>query len=571
MEKLKKAKNSIGGIFILNLDDKRAIEAEITKKFLEDNKELVKLLVTNFSNKMKRILLNEKYNFYLKGGNALSKLKGEECTGDYDFQLMPPVATYRNWSGSFKNIDDTLIEILKETIEESAKQSEPKFETECFKANIVQKLAKKKSINLINLIQGDRCDNFMQIGKIYGVKSYSQILRDPNLNEKISKKKFREVVDVKTENLVGKSKDFGPSVYVNYTIPGFILYRLVYRYAYTEGLKNEEISLKSEIIDISIPRFESPEVFMSQEGIITYFRNADDMQFKIPGWGYHFYENINLLQEIKLGVSGSKDKIEKRVNRLKEALEKLKEVNGNQFTNILVNRINEDSSNRKILGYFGAMTYNVDNYDHTYEEEAIALLKTLIEGNINAYFSNFFNEKKDEEYKKLVGFRLNKDLDTTVRIASEAKSSIKKFIEIYNKCAGKENLKLMEEGTNFQFISPLMSGEEWIFAFDYIVVEVKSASLLTKFIEKVKCGGYKCYSSKGTYIFNITENGNQHTKKTSYIRSYKVFFQLCEKLEKNKNINKVNNNGVGKIIEGFLYRSILESQRYALAKMFEKK
>lgn len=59
---------------------------------------------------------------------------------------------------------------------------------------------------------------------------------------------------------------------MNYAIPGFILYRMVYSFSYTLG--TETFNLKSEIMDISIPSREKTTVNGVKDIVAGFVREA---------------------------------------------------------------------------------------------------------------------------------------------------------------------------------------------------------------------------------------------------------------------------------------------------------
>jgi hypothetical protein len=120
------------------------------------------------------------------------------------------------------------------------------------------------------------------IGTSFGRRTYSEIVRDPHYGFAEGRLDLgRPTNEIQGVALPANCAHCGPAIYVNNTIPGFILYRMAYACNYTVG--TDGFSIKSEIIDISIPRAGSAEIYMSQEGAVTRFRLLGG--FTIPGWG----------------------------------------------------------------------------------------------------------------------------------------------------------------------------------------------------------------------------------------------------------------------------------------------
>lgn len=356
---------------MMNIDLKRELDSKITKSFLSNslNMKIVFKIVNMLGKEMSQSSTLKSLHFYLKGGNSFDLLKGNQLSGDFDFQLCLRKESYENvtnWKEDIVLIDNKLQEILEKVCmqyDEICKQIENE---QCDNQ-------KKDKINFqVENIFNEKIDDYdsgqfstghMLIGKSYLENTYSQIISKINLQKGETRLNINKN---EIESQTNDSDSPQPMWYVNYTIPGFILYRIVLRRAYKKG--NEIEHLKSEIIDISIPRYGSNEVYMSQENVITHFQNVSVIDqrlfgFKLPGWGYHFYENLNLLQEIILGISGSKHKREKRITRGKDALEKLLEKNDNSLEKILTQDRIKENENDTILGLVSAYVHNIDTYN----------------------------------------------------------------------------------------------------------------------------------------------------------------------------------------------------------------
>ena len=347
---------------------RRQLDAKITKKFLsqEQNKENIERIVDAFS----REVMNKKDDgsnliekFYLKGGSAINVLQGmppdpnnEDNASDYDFQLVPTQKVYDDW--------------MKRARRQNPGQEEDSFsQLDAFILNALIHAAgqwpQNEDDRYIDFWREEpHCEevyegykNLRKIGFPYKDKTYSQIKTDPAFDKVEGRIKLTPD-KISADNRLAKTNALhGLHIYVNYTIPGFLLYRLVKAYRCKIKGEEEECMIKSEIIDVSVPRLGSAERYISQEGVITHFREIGD--FMVPGWGYHFYENINLLQEVFLGYSGSPHKVKKRWERLNLSIEKLKEVNGGVIDNMLGKTMKEPcgAENRDILAYPGVLLY----------------------------------------------------------------------------------------------------------------------------------------------------------------------------------------------------------------------
>ncbi len=211
-----------------------------------------------------------------------------------------------------------------------------------------------------------------EIGKRYLDYSESELLLALDSEKHVG---GRIKLDTKTPGAVLDTPFYGeryqlycmPTVYVNCTIPGFLLYRLalIYEFVLYEDTLEEaqSIKIKSEVVDISIPRLLSAESELSTKDQVSIV--SDKGGFMIPGWRYHLFENLLLLGEIPLGISGSEHKKAKRQNRVIEALSHLHNpaipylaTNGplaippnisSAFVDVLFDRYIDDSRDRNLV------------------------------------------------------------------------------------------------------------------------------------------------------------------------------------------------------------------------------
>ena len=351
---------------------KQTIDSFLTDLFLNDTNGLIRNEIKDIATSVNQDLKNEesiKYH-YLKGGNAIKILEEKESSGDWDFQVVPE-------QDKLDDADEKILEILKDKKVEFAainrvgevsfvlklskeldlkafnvelKKKDQNIKPKAagtggsdgyeYKMNMEQLIGTFMPIYIGEVIKSKRSisspapkvtyvdDNFMdfEAGKAnYFEKSEPEIYVSNKMDKKDNRIKLEEDEIVSTnKNDIPNENYFTPIVYVNYTIPGFILYRLCIDYTYVleSGDTQETIHFKSEAVDISIPRKGSAESLLSTESDI--FEKGG---FTIPGWRYHMFENIMLISENNLGISGSPHKLPKRKKRGNLAIDKLLGIN----------------------------------------------------------------------------------------------------------------------------------------------------------------------------------------------------------------------------------------------------
>ena len=101
---------------MLSVDQRRSVDGEITKEFLRVNRERVDGIIAEFGRQAAGEAFAG-YHFYLKGGNALAMLQGNEPAGDYDFQLMPRVEDYQNWPRTIRTADERICQALRASLQ----------------------------------------------------------------------------------------------------------------------------------------------------------------------------------------------------------------------------------------------------------------------------------------------------------------------------------------------------------------------------------------------------------------------------------------------------------------------
>lgn len=343
------------------VEERRKKDAELTAKFLEKNGAGVGALAQVFSREMrKKPQMYE--NFYLKGSNAIALLEGQDCKSDYDFEFVPTKEVYGNWKNEYGQVDAYIRSGLRAAAEKIV------FLDEGAQPADNGKIGLEDNIFLRDYPEKKYVSGEYRIGAGYMGSSFREIIGSRDYDKATGRLLLKKQDIVKAE---GKKFADGVYLYVNYTIPGFLLYRLVF--AAKISLMGQDVIVKSEMLDVSVPRLGSAECFMAQEGVITHFREAGD--FRIPGWGYHFYENINLCQEIELGCSGSPHKKTKREERLKKSIQNLLPRNP-----VLWGKTLYEEEGEALKGYQEAFCYPVETYEieaSGYQEMIQALKERL--------------------------------------------------------------------------------------------------------------------------------------------------------------------------------------------------
>lgn len=328
----------------------RKIDSKITSVFISKNKKVCIEMAQEVLRTLTGIYGIPKDKCYLKGGNAMGLLEWstkdaqnkkleDVLTGDFDFQIKGPeekdAAKMQEELGKLdKKIIQALTDVAKKfsgRLSFDAVNNNVDIRTEIVNSfeNVLEsfEFSTKSSYDYIGLKNPSKKDDSddQEDDQFDGNKPIKTFPENRYLQgsygKMISSEKMKNgrIVLDKTE-IFTEELEHNLRVYANYTIPGFILYRLVAPFC-CEGKGGNKITFKSEIIDISVPRQGSPESHFFNDRYITNY--SDVKGFRIPGWGYHFYENINLLQEIKLGISGSEHKRKKREERLLKSVEYL--------------------------------------------------------------------------------------------------------------------------------------------------------------------------------------------------------------------------------------------------------
>lgn len=522
-------------------ETKKTIEAQLTKEFLnhEKNNKIVAHLIHIFVERL-RANLPPGYQFYLKGGNAVALLEGKEPTGDYDFQLVPPSAGYANWSPEIDRLTDIIISSFRECLGALPdKFDETVFDVETLRRWTQESGNPMQGIDLSGIEKKERNRYMVGLGAEYGRWTYWNIRKSP----KFSGGRFHI-----TENEVARElmkPECGPVIYVNYIIPEFILYRVIYEYIYVDN-SGREIYLKSEIIDVTVPRSGSAE--SHQGGKITYLRTSS-LGVDIPGWGYHFYENVNMLQEIELGISASAHKAKKRRERGLRAMEELIKLNPEGLWSPLIQEPGEGGKTECILGYLGALTYHVNDYsdclngqslllpDLVKPLEAEILQEEIRRSDIMRRINN--SNEFPTELDRFVKFRITKSVELLPVLApGMIRSAVfKNLLSKYN--PKDRNLKMTLNNT-FRYITPMMKADK-LMPVDFVAAAVidKVYDEFLKYIKNSQANGFCVYET--AFFYKLT------------VESYTFYmvYQKCGETLPSENEH----------IEQFLEKSILMSQR----------
>ncbi len=551
-------------------EQKQKIEAEITAEFISKNSERVMDVAKTFSEKILNDKIISKYmnNFYLKGGNSISVLEDKPLTGDFDFQFVPNADAYNNWNTRIDVIDKRIIEAMKDTVKDYGGSM---FDTSISDCGNIKKIVSEVIGKDADAAENEFFNSVERIGDEYMTCDYVTVAVEASKNAD-----NRAAVNRQTqpEMNVFDNKKFPACVYVNYTIPGFILYRLVCKRSYTITIDGvaEKVTLKSEIIDVSIPRVGSGEVYMSMKGIVTNFREKD--AFVIPGWGYHFYENINLLQEIELGISGSPQKKEKRLDRFNQAANKLIEANKNRkntvkttisnkdIVKLLDEKINEPDSmggDNEIWGYYLALSYTAGNCMFYADETVNIISDTVIPKTVESYFNDLLNWKHASNIlSALYEYKIK---DRFLFTVSDLKGIADKIIADFNKiCSVRYGIGKIAA----KHLSPYLYADGNIkCGFDYAVISVDDQNVCDKLFDYCKdcCSlgsdeSIKYHSAEkkdGAAVITMNKSLNGVTR-VAYV------------------IIQADNGQTGDIksfAEEMLKFSILESQRFPLTQIVQ--
>lgn len=539
---------------------KRQLDAELTKKFIEEYPEkglnLAKICATELG--------KLKGSYYLKGGNAIAILKGAPVSGDWDFQYYPEVEVYNSWVTKIHEVDTRIVKVLETVAKEFVKDK-----TTLTKLEEIFCSLKHDHINPIpkeNAYLSNKCTDF-SIGRDgYLNKSYYQIVNSPKFIKDKTTGEGRLSLD-KSEICYKKPAvdpvkgNVKPCIYVNYSIPGFILYRLAVRYCYElkkpenyygAGSTTKTVTLKSELIDISVPRIGSAETCIAQEGIITNFFVKNNI--RIPGWGYHLYENINLLQEIKLGISGSAHKKAKRIERGKESLNMILQLNESSSKKLTVSEFVKvdtplkDSDSGKTKGFVSILTEMIS--DQILKEDVCKAINGRIETSKLQSFEDLVNFDIQWQGRPLVseivGF-----LKGPLKIVASTNSVAMTLIE-----KAKLEFEQLKNSTTFRIISPLLDMKQSEkFPLPFVLVEVKSELFgvlnpNNNFVHQKSGDSFKLWR-----LSCQTESQQSCSITPFYVR---YLF-----------IRKQDNSFSSYSINNFLRKTIIESQRMALAEAYQ--
>lgn len=546
----------------LTPDQKKKLDTLITADFLLNNRALVTQVIQAFANQM--VLAGftgaNGYNFYLKGGNALSMLRNAALTGDYDFQLKPPAATFAHWEQAFPVLDQRIIAMLIATV---TNFQNTQFNLTSFTPNSIEAFARTAAIQGFDRpANGTMAQGILKIGFPYSKYDYrdvfsratgGRIVFDPQ-----DRNNFQIIV------FPHPLPNLQLYIYANYTITGFILYRVVCSFTYMIG--GESVNLKSEMIDVSVPRAGSAELYMSQEGVITYFRPAHGFPFNMPGLGYHFFENINLLQECELGISGSPHKQRARRDRLIYCINTLITANGvnrgvrNVCDLLCLNVMEEElGAVNPVCGYLGALVFNIDSYN-VYDLPTIMQVRITIETQLRLSLVSMGVEQRFHIPKNLwmmpVEFKIKFRAPGTLLGAKHM---------VAQHMRGIHDMVL---NTNWQFISPVtvahtQDESKYKLPFDYIVVEV----LHSEFQKTFNCSREPLLTHAHR-VFSV--NANAFAFKLSGTGVPGAIVVIIQATPQHQNQLSVN-LGRNTHLTLFLERTILESQRYVLASEYQFK
>ncbi|WP_281629687.1 hypothetical protein [Vibrio sp. St2] len=388
---------------------KRRVDSEITEKFLEvvaAPTEAAALRADAALRTKAGLNTNNIYYHYLKGGAALTKLDtGGHPTSDWDFQVMPDLATYTKWAtganpnAELDTVHDAMIEVLEDAAQALIAGVGPNDVTVGMNTTmnnwltgellgIIENVVREETglVGPITVAYRDNQSRCYQVGRDMRYLPEWDMRNHRLFNNNTQRIEFGlgdTVSHAMTNNISGLvyQAQCTPTIYVNHTIPGFLLYRLaiVYDFRITHGGNTEDIRFKSEVVDLSTPRMGNPESYISAKDEVTVLHDDQNGDFKIPGWRYMLFENLLLIGEIELGVSGSPHKEAKRKKRAAAAMYAIAGLNNNR-------------ANLKALGNAATIQEIPNQQNGTHRRGIIPQVKYDLLGKVN-HFAASVNEQ----------------------------------------------------------------------------------------------------------------------------------------------------------------------------------
>ncbi|MCG9595178.1 hypothetical protein L1D15_00435 [Vibrio sp. Isolate25] len=388
---------------------KRRVDSEITEKFLEVvavPTEAAALRADAALRTKAGLNTNNIYYHYLKGGAALTKLNtGGHPTSDWDFQVMPDLATYTKWAtganpnAELDTVHDAMIEVLEDAAQALRAGVGPNDVTVGMNTTmnnwltgellgIIEKVVREETglVGPITVAYQNNQSRCYQVGRDMRYLPEWEMRNHRLFNNNSQRIEFGPLDTVShtmTDNIsgLGYQAQCTPTIYVNHTIPGFLLYRLaiVYDFRITHGGNTEDIRFKSEVVDLSTPRMGNPESYISVKDEVTVLSDDQNNEFKIPGWRYMLFENLLLIGEIELGVSGSPHKEAKRKERAAAAFYAIAGLNNNR-------------ANLKALGNAATIQEIPNQQNGTHRRGIIPQVKYDLLGKVN-HFAASVNEQ----------------------------------------------------------------------------------------------------------------------------------------------------------------------------------
>lgn len=419
------------------LEDVKSMDSYITRNFLQNNSDCIRQIIEIFQSKIAR--LENLGLMYLKGGNGYSLLRefttdinfnpffgnnfNNTFRGDFDFQFVP---TDPN---AIERIDSEIIKILTETISEFS-QINTLVNLNAFSLTNYDELKCKTNPTIRdgNLQISNHHYSSIKQPDLIGpsLKTYST----QKMNTKCEFHRGRVIIDPDDMVVINDRPDNCFRVYVNYSIPEFILYRLVYCASYNEKKinsfeKKEDLKLKSEIIDISVPRTGSAERLYATNGVITNFKNVNGCKFLVPGWGYHFYENLNLYLENELKISNSPQKRSKRIERGGYSLKQL--IANNNINNFgllkkLFNAPIKEDATSTVISLGSIFNYSINEKyfsDIPASAEALNKVKDLIFKSLGSQFESYLITEGNKLENKNLSNISNKEAERIFEIIAQ--------------------------------------------------------------------------------------------------------------------------------------------------------
>jgi hypothetical protein len=344
----------------------RKIDDKLTEKI--NNIPQVRTFLVREIQNFSKVLNEEHIKFFIKGGSGLQILMGEadsiksvEGWSDFDTQLIiNPNLSAEKWYEFFIKVNTAIKLIFLPQLQKNwdifCEENQKKICSPIYNPKI--SFADKNIINL-ELEEKQQNNTIMSLSSEYlHPMQYLDNARSVISNNKstgITPKELdayyplvTEKIEycIKVESYVTMDKYIAEhlansqgirsnenkiipkasSIFINYTISKFVLYRLVVRYRSnkytadgteftTKDKYEDQAKFRGELFDLSIPRRETEEAIHQWKNVKPINEKYNNFTVPIPNWDYHAAENMLLIFEVLEETSNSAHKFYKRVKR----------------------------------------------------------------------------------------------------------------------------------------------------------------------------------------------------------------------------------------------------------------